>query len=424
MARVPAFILLTALVLLPACPAPAYSVLTHEQIVDFLWHSDIEPILLARYPLTTPEQLKIAHGYAYGGCLVQDMGYYPGGNKLFSDLVHYVRSGDFVAEMIRQADDVNELAFALGALAHYSSDVTGHPTINRAVALEFPKMRKKYGDAVTYADDPVSHIQTEFGFDVLQVAQQRYTSQAYHDFIGFEVARPVLDRAFLNTYGVPLNQVLRNEDMAIGSFRHAVSKWMPRLTQMALITKKDELKKIPNFNPRKFRYILKRSQYEKEWGKSYYRPGFFAKFLAVIVKILPKIGPLRALDVQPPTPQTEKMYIRSVEETVATYRDLLWRAADQQIVLQDDDLDTGKPTFPGEYKLADRAYARLLKQLAAENFSQMSPQLRARVLDFYSDLSLPFETKRHKGDWQEVLRDLDSLRKLPVSAEAVANTGR
>jgi hypothetical protein len=412
------------MVLLPSCPAPAYSVLTHEQIVDFLWESDIEPILLAKYPLSTSEQLRVAHAYAYGGCLVQDMGYYPGGNKLFSDLVHYVRSGDFVAEMIREARDLNELAFALGVLAHYSSDVVGHPTINRAVALEFPKMRKKYGDEVTYADDPVSHIQTEFGFDVLQVAQRRYTSQAYHDFIGFEVARPVLDRAFLNTYGLPLNQILRNEDMAIGSFRHAVSVWMPRLTKVALITKRDELRKVPNFNPKKFRYILKRSQYEKEWGRNYYRPGFLARFLAVIVKILPKIGPLRALDVKPPTPQTERMYIRSVEETVATYRDSLWRAADQHIVLEDEDLDTGKPTFPGEYKLADRAYARLLKQLAAENFNQVTPQLRHRVLDFYSDLSRPFETKRHKGDWKEVLRDLDSLKKQPATAETMTGTAR
>lgn len=422
MARVPAFILLIALAVLPSCPAPAYSILTHEQIVDVLWRSGIEPILLARFPDTTPEQLRAAHAYAYGGCLVQDMGYYPGGNKLFSDLVHYVRSGDFVAELIRQAQDVNELAFALGALAHYSSDITGHPTINRAVALRFPKLRKKYGDQVTYADDPVSHIQTEFGFDVLQVAQQRYTSDAYHDFIGFQVARPVLDRSFLAIYGIPLNQILRNEDLAIGSFRHAVSTWMPRLTQVALITKKKELKNIPNFNPKKFRYILKRSQYEKEWGKNYYRPGFFAKFLAVIVKILPKIGPLRALDIKTPTPETERMYVRSVEETVAAYRDSLRHASDQKIILADEDLDTGKPTFPGEYRLADRAYAQLLKQLEQDDFSQMTPQLRSRILDYYSDLGLPYETKRHKDDWREVLRDLDSLKKLPLSADAATRT--
>jgi hypothetical protein len=189
---------------------------------------------------------------------------------------------------------------------------------------------------------------------------------------------------------------------------------------VALITKKKELKNIPNLNPRKFRYILKRSLYEKEWGKSYYRPGFFAKFLAVIVKILPKIGPLRALDIKTPTPETERMYVRSVEETVAAYRESLRQASDQKILLADEDLDTGKPTFPGEYRLADRAYAQLLKQLARDDFSQMTPQLRSQILDYYRDLSLSFETKRHKADWQEVLRDLNSLKNLPAVADAAA----
>ena len=269
------------------------------------------------------------------------MGYYPGGNKFFSDLVHYVRSGDFVIEMVHQAQNSNELAFALGALAHYVSDTNGHPTVNRAVPIEFPKLREKFGDVVTYSDDPPSHIQTEFGFDVLEVAKQRYTSQAYHDFIGFEVSRPVLDRAFFATYGLELHRVLSDEDRAIGSYRHAVSVWLPRLTQTALITKKDELQAIPNFNAKAFRYTLKRAQYEKEWGKNYYHPGFFAKVLAVLIKILPEVGPLRVIDPKPPTPQTEKMYIASVERTVAAYRKALSMTEEKQLTLVDDDLDTG-----------------------------------------------------------------------------------
>jgi zinc dependent phospholipase C len=400
-------------------PLPAYSVLTHEQVVDFLWHSDIVKLLREQYPNITPEQLREAHAYAYGGSLIQDMGYYPGGNKFFSDLVHYVRSGDFVMEMVRQAQNPNELAFALGALAHYVSDTNGHPTVNRSVPIEFPKLRKKFGDVITYSDDPPSHIQTEFGFDVLEVAKQRYTSQAYHDFIGFEVARPVLDRAFRATYGLELHDVLSDEDRAIGSYRHAVSAWLPRLTQTALITKKDELEAIPNFNAKAFRYTLKRSEYEKEWGKNYYRPGFFAKFLAVIIKILPKVGPLRAIDPKPPTPQTEKMYIASVEKTVAAYRKLLGNTVENHIKLTDYDLDTGTPTKPGEYKLADRAYARLLKDLARKDFAGASPALRQNILSFYSDLNRPFETKRHKNDWKRVLANLDELKHQTQSAQVV-----
>ena len=412
-------LVLALFILSMPAPLPAYSVLTHEQVVDFLWHSDIVKLLRERYPDITPEQLREAHAYAYGGSLIQDMGYYPGGNKFFSDLVHYVRSGDFVMEMIRQAQNPDELAFALGALAHYVSDTNGHPTVNRSVPIEFPKLRKKFGDVITYSDDPPSHIQTEFGFDVLEVAKQRYTSQAYHDFIGFEVSRPVLDRAFFATYGLELDRVLSDEDRAIGSYRHAVSVWLPRLTQTALITKKDELQAIPNFNAKAFRYTLKRSQYEKEWGKNYYHPGFFAKVLAVLIKILPKVGPLRVIDPKPPTPQTEKMYIASVERTVAAYRKALGMTEEKHLTLVDDDLDTGNRTTPGEYKLADRAYARLLKELARKDFVGASPALRQNILGFYSDLNAPFYTKQHKGDWRKLLENLDELKHQPLSAQSV-----
>ena len=135
------------------------------------------------------------------------MGYYPFGNKYFSDLTHYVRSGDFIVNLLKEASDLNEYAFALGALAHYSADNCGHPTINQVVGIEFPKLARKFGKEVTYEDNPKAHIRTEFGFDVTQVAKNRYTSDRYHDFIGFEISKPVLERAFLDTYGIPLSEV-------------------------------------------------------------------------------------------------------------------------------------------------------------------------------------------------------------------------
>src|SRR5579863_9020394 len=203
---------------------PAYSVLTHEEVVDLLWKDDIQPLLMKRFPDASADDLKKAHAFAYGGSLVQDMGYYPFGNKFFSDLTHYVRSGDFIVNLINESNDLNEYAFALGALAHYSSDNIGHPTVNRSVALEFPKLRKKFGNEITYGDNPKAHIRTEFGFDMAQVARNRYSSDRFHDFIGFEVAKPVLERAFQDTYGIPLSEVLPKEDLAIGTFRYAISQ--------------------------------------------------------------------------------------------------------------------------------------------------------------------------------------------------------
>ena len=169
----------------------AYSVLTHEEIVDLLWTDEIRPLLLKRYPGLSEDQIKEAHAYAYGGAVIQDLGYYPFGSSEFSNLVHYVRSGDFVRELLLESTDVNEYAFALGALAHYTSDITGHSlAVNQAVAIEYPKLRAKYGKSVTYAEDRTAHLKTEFGFDMIQVAKNRYASQQYHDFIGFKCQSP------------------------------------------------------------------------------------------------------------------------------------------------------------------------------------------------------------------------------------------
>src|SRR5204862_3227724 len=223
-------------------PGTAYSVLTHEQVVDLVWEGQLQPMLLERFPHATPEDLRHAHAFAYGGCLVQDMGYYPFGKRYFSDLLHYVRSGDFVTALLEESNDINEYAFALGALAHYSSDNVGHPVVNKVVALEFPKLRAKHGDEVTYADDPRAHIRTEFGFDMVQVAKNRYTSDRFHDFIGFEIAIPLLERAFQRTYGLSLDETLGgDEDVAISSFRRAVSKFVPEMTRVPLLDKQQEL---------------------------------------------------------------------------------------------------------------------------------------------------------------------------------------
>src|SRR5271163_1693369 len=243
----------------------AYSVLTHEEIVDLAWKDRIQPLLKARFPAATDADLKKAYAFAYGGSLVQDMGYYPFGSKTFSDLTHYVRSGDFIVNLIHESSDLNEYAFALGALAHYSADNCGHPTVNQSVAIEFPKLRKKYGDEVTYADNPKAHIRTEFGFDMTQVARNRYTSDRYHDFIGFEISKPVLERAFQDTYGIPLSDVISNEDLAIGTFRRAISTVIPEMTRVALIARRKEIvAETPNFRAKEFRYYLSRTSYQKE----------------------------------------------------------------------------------------------------------------------------------------------------------------
>src|SRR3954467_7827531 len=397
-------------------PCSSYSVLTHEQIVDLLWTDQISPLLLKKYPNTTPEQLRIAHGYAYGGCLIHDLGYYPFGNRFFSDLVHYVRSGDFVGALLTEASDVNEYAFALGALSHYAADIAGHPAVNAAVSQEFPKLKAKYGDTITFAEDPKAHIRTEFGFDVVQVAKQRYTSDSYHDFIGFEVAKPVLERAFLKTYGVKLSDIFANLDLSIGSFRWSVSRAIPEMTRVALLTKKDEMvKENPSFAKKKFLYNLKRSEYEKEFGKQYQKPGLGARIMAVIFKIIPKVGPFKAIAFKMPNPDTETLYLKSVNTTVDQYRAELGDLKAGKLQLANMDFDTGKPTSPGEYRLTDETYAKLLDKLAKEKFAGMMSDLRQNLLAFYQDTSAPNFTKKKRDKWKKVEQQLSELKATPAS---------
>lgn len=404
---------ITGCICIAACSLSghAYSVLTHEQIIDLAWEDQLQPMLKERFPNATPDDLRRAHGFAYGGSLVQDMGYYPFGKKYFSDLLHYVRTGDFVVSLLRESSDVNEYAFALGALAHYSSDNMGHPAINRAVALEFPKLRAKHGDEVTYADNPKAHIRTEFGFDMVQVAKNRYTSDRYHDFIGFEIAQPLLERAFLDTYGLKLSDVLGDEDLAIGSFRRAVSKVVPEMTRVALLNRRaDIVRDTPNFNERKFLYRLSRTNYEKEWGRGYRRPGVGSRILAFILRKIPKVGWASSLDFKVPSTRTEDLYIQSINRTMDNYNSLLREIRHGDPSLPNTDCDTGRETGAAEYSLADKTYQRLLSDLSKNSFAQMSPSLRANVLSFYSDLNAPFHTKKNSKSWNDTEQELQRLK--------------
>lgn len=408
---------LAALLLSPALQA--YSVLTHEAIIDTAWDGNIKPLLLAKYPQSTADDLVKAHGYAYAGCILQDLGYYPFGSKFFSDLVHYVRTGDFVMNLIREEQNLNEYAFALGSLAHYAADTEGHSiAVNQSVPIEYPKLGRRFGKVVTYEDNPKAHIKVEFGFDVLQVARGNYAPQSYHDFIGFEVARGVLERAFYDTYALHLTDVFKDLDLALGTYRHTVSAIIPEMTRVAWNLKRDDLaKSTPGVTRRKFVYNISRASYHKEWDKQYSKPGIGSRILAFFIRILPKVGPLQALSFHPPTPQTEKLFQASFDKTLDEYRGRLRDTRQDQLQLPNRDFDTGKPTQPTEYKMADNAYAKLAVKLADRDPASIDPKLRADILTFFENRDLPFATKKEPKEWKETLAALDKLKsKTPATA--------
>jgi zinc dependent phospholipase C len=406
------FVVLALTILLVPQISPAYSVLTHEAVIDSAWDAGIKPLLLARYPSSTEDQLREAKSYAYGGSVIQDLGYYPFGSRLFTNLVHYVRSGDFVQNMLREAQNEDEYAFALGAAAHFVADDIGHPVaINRSVPLAYPKLRRKFGNSVTYEEGKKEHILVEFSFDVIQVAARVYAPQTYHDFIGFQVAKPLLERAFQETYGLEMKDIFFNEDLAIGTYRRGVSKTIPHITRVAWSQKHDQIAQlVPGIQRSRFVYRLSRREYRQSFGETYRSPSFGAAIVAFLLKIVPKVGPFRTLSFKPPNQQMEMYFLQSLMLTAQRYDEDLRQVKVHDVMIPNEDIDTGEPTKFGEYQLADETYAQLLDKLADRKFKDISASLRNDVLRFYASAGsdpLPDVDKKH---WKKTQNELDQLK--------------
>jgi hypothetical protein len=413
--------LLALSILFPAAqPVAGYSVLTHEAIVDSAWDEAIKPTIQKRFPDATPEQLREAHAYAYGGCAIQDIGYYPFGSRLFSNLVHYVRSGDFVLALLRDSNDLDEYAFALGALAHYAADNDGHRiAVNRSVPILYPKLGRKYGPVVTYDQDPGAHLKTEFSFDVLQVARGHYAPDAYHDHIGFQVSQGLLERAFNETYSLDLKSIFTSFDLAVETYRHGVSTVIPEMTKVAWQARKDDIQReYPGTTRNQFLYHLSRAGYERQWSRDYRKPGFGARLLAFLLRIVPKVGPFSALTIRTPTRETEKMFMASFNDTLHDYENLLQaQRTNGTVELLNDNFDTGTVTEPGQYPLADKTYGQLLDRLAANHFKDTSPQIRRVVLDYYAGAeSKDTAMRKNKKEWSKEMAEVDELKALTQGA--------
>ena len=391
--------------------AHAYSVLTHQAIVDTVWAQSLAPLLRARYRGVSPEALEKARAYAYGGCIIQDMGYYPFSSKTFSDLTHYVRSADFIKALIDEAENVDEYAFALGALAHYAADTHGHAgAVNQAVPMIYPKVRAEHGANVPYENDPTAHIRTEFAFDVVQLARGSYLPNSYHRAIGFEVAKPVLERAFLRTYGLELSDVFGNLDLAIGTYRRTVSNLIPMLTKAAWEAKKDEIqKRVPEANAGNFVFTLTRAEYEKTYGREYKRPNVGHRILAFFIRLMPRIGPFKTMAFKVPTPEAEALFVKSFDTTVDRYRVLLTEVRADRLSIENRNLDTGRPVRSGDYGMADDMYAELVQKLAAKSLASIPPPLRTNILAFYGPRARAPEGMKPK-DWQKLQSHVAALR--------------
>jgi hypothetical protein len=413
--------------------ADAYSLLTHEQLIDLTWQDSIVPLLLSRYPNLTPADLERARAYAYGGCVIQDIGYYPFGDRTFSDLTHYVRSGDFVVNLFRNATNANELAFAVGALSHYIGDSVGHSTAtNLAVSIEFPRLGAKYGPAVNYAQGERQHVQTEFAFDIDEIAHHRVAPVHYLRHVGLQVPMRQLALAYYQTYGLTEDfSGTRGRRLNVRGYRFAVRAFIPRIAYAVTLLHRHHEPAEPN-TPERVEFDKKVAAIaaENNWQAYRRKPGIGTYTLAGLIFVVPKVGPLKLVAVKGPTEATEADYLHSVVRSTAILRQRLARftpsstsqarpqpSRDPRHPLPNRDLDTGRVVQPGGYPLTDSAYANLLHRLTRLPAQHIPPGIKEDIQAYYNNPALPITTKKNPLKWAEVQADLITLAAMSTSAE-------
>jgi hypothetical protein len=405
--------------LLATTPAVPYSVQSHQELIDLAWKLSIRPILLKHYPTLTEAQLQEAHAYAYGGCAIQDFGYYPFGNAFFSDLTHYVRSGDFVVSLLRNAHTADELAFAIGSLSHYIGDTVGHSTaINLSVPVEFPKLKERFGSNINYAEDPHAHVQTEFAFDVNQLSKRRFAPSAYAKYVGLEVPRDLLRKAFFETYGLNLPDIIGTKETSIRVYRYAVRRFLPNIARAeTILHKKNFPPETPSPDLDELNKDLLQASTDNNWEAYRKTPGFRSHLYAGWLYILPKVGTLKLLSIKGPTPPTEVLYIKSMNRSIKSLRFVLTNFDHIERYIPNRDLDTGLVVKPGGYPLADRTYATLLDMITQHPDKVVPNQLKHDLLGYYADPQAPIITKKDPKKWAQVQKNLKTLETMKTIGE-------
>ena len=409
---------LLALLLLTTQANP-YSVQSHEEIIDIAWKNSIVPVILKHFPNLTDAQLNEAHAYAYGGSAIQDFGYYPFGNAFFSNLTHYVRSGDFVLSLIRNSQTADDLAFAIGALSHYIGDTIGHSyATNQAVSIEFPKLARRYGPTVNYAEGPHQHVQTEFAFDINQLSKGRFAPSHYLGHVGLEIPRPLLHTAFYETYGLNLPDIIGSKETSLRTYRRGVRSFIPDIARAETILHKKSLPTdTPSDDLTQLKTELLQISNEDHWQQYKQKPGFTSHLYAGFIYIVPKVGAMKMLSIRGPEPQTEELYIHSMSRSV---RVLLLVMANYDRIdhyISNRDLDTGANVKPGGYPLTDKTYARLLAELAKRPTRPIPIQLKHDIQAYYADPLAPITTKKNATQWAAVQANLKTLETMKTLGE-------
>jgi hypothetical protein len=410
--RLATLLSMTALLLMITAPCQAFSVVAHQAIVDQAWDSTLLRAVRKRFPNATQPELEDARAYARGGSHLPDLGYFPLGNHLFTDLLHYVRTGDFYERSVKEAQSAQEYAFALGMLAHYEADTLGHPeATNLAVPIIYPKLAEKYGASATYADSPSAHLETEFRFDVLQIAHQHEVPNLFEHSIEFKVPREFLERVFQETYGLKLDDLFVNYDVALNTYRWGFRILIHEGTGIAWELYRQDINSLePGIKREQFVQSMSRADFVKQFGKAFLEPGYFAWFIAFFGNLVPNIGPLKRLPYKPLPDSVKQLYFRAFRNASEQYLKEISAIEDGRMLLPNLILDTGEPARPGAYAPAEKAYAELLDHHAQDHFVHMPRALSDDILGHFRDRAAALRFEDSQQEREKTVQQLNELQ--------------
>jgi hypothetical protein len=409
--RFAALLSTAALLLMMPAACQAFSVLAHQAVVDQAWDGTVVPAVRKRFPNATQQDLDDARGYARGGSHLPDLGYFPLGSHLFTDLLHYVRTGDFYELAVKEAGNAQEYAFALGMMAHYEVDLVGHPeATNLAVPIIYPELAQKYGASATYADSPSAHLETEFRFDVLQVAHRHEVPQLFEHSIEFKVPREFLERMFQETYGLKLDDLFVNYDVAVNTYRWGFRTVIDEATGIAWELYRQDIESLePGIKRGDFVNEMSRADFVKEFGNAFLQPGYFARFIAFFGNLVPNVGPLKNLPYKPLPDNVKQIYFHAYRNASNQYVKEISVAESGRMLLPNLILDTGAPDRAGAYPPADRAYAELLDHHAQDHFAHMPKALADDMLRHFRDRDAAVSFEDDQSKRAKILDEVNQL---------------
>jgi hypothetical protein len=246
------------------------------------------------------------------------------------------------------------------------------------------------------------------------LSKHRLAPGAYLRAVGLRVPNRLLAQAFEETYSLPLRDVVGPCRPAMRSYRTSVRSFLPRFAYAeTVIHRNDFPPDMANASFQTFLDHIERADFQKVWNRYRRVPGIKTNLLALLIRILPRIGALSDLAIKIPTEDTQDLYVKSVNRTIEVYAGFLKQlAVTRQLAepIPNRDLDTGERTRPGAYARTDNTYATLLHKIARSPQRPIATDLKQNVLDYYSDANAPITTKKNGKAWAEVTKDIAVLR--------------